>query len=113
MLLRQVLHWGGPILAVRILFLQLARGQMDASTVGLTTLLLLCLTCFFAAVHFAPSFFWVSLLLGIGVVLGTELETYLWILVALSVLAVAAVVGFVMLRRRSRAAGEPVAPGPP
>ncbi len=40
-ILIQALHWLGPIVAVRIIFLQLARGQMDADAVALVTLVIL------------------------------------------------------------------------
>ena len=35
--LRQTLHWIGPIVAVKILFMQHARGQMSTDAVALTT----------------------------------------------------------------------------
>ena len=44
-------HWLGPLLALRLLFLQLHRGQMDADAVGATTLLLLGVTCFLAGIY--------------------------------------------------------------
>ena len=59
-ILRQALHWLGPIVAVRIIFLQLARGQMDADAVALVTLVILAVTCFMAGVHMDSSFYWVS-----------------------------------------------------
>lgn len=59
-LLRQALHWIGPIVAVKILFMQHARGQMSTDAVALTIILLLAVTCFLAGVHFDRSFYWVS-----------------------------------------------------
>jgi hypothetical protein len=76
-LLRQTLHWIGPILAVRILFLQHARGQMSTDAVALTITLVLAVTCFLAGVHFDSSFYWVSAFLAFAVILGTEIETYI------------------------------------
>ena len=55
-LLRQALHWIGPIVAVKILFMQHARGQMSTDAVALTIILLLAVTCFLAGVHFDLSF---------------------------------------------------------
>ncbi len=46
MLMRQALHWVGPIVAVRILFMQHARGQMATDAVALTVILLLTVTLF-------------------------------------------------------------------
>ena len=42
--LQQALHWLGPIVAVRIIFLQFARGQMAADSVALMILLVLAVT---------------------------------------------------------------------
>ncbi|MGA7872215.1 MAG: hypothetical protein WCA22_15115 [Candidatus Binatus sp.] len=101
-ILRQALHWLGPIVAVRIIFLQLARGQMDADAVALMTLVILAVTCFMAGVHMDRSFYWVSAVLALAAVFGTEVEAYFWMLVALAILAVAVTVfAAITLRRRT------------
>ncbi|HYL57283.1 MAG TPA: hypothetical protein VEU51_00330 [Candidatus Acidoferrales bacterium] len=101
MIVRQLLHWLGPIVAVRIIFLQLSRGQMDADADALATLLILAVTCFLAGVHLDRSFFWVSVVLAIAVVIGTEVEAYLWMLAAVAAVALAlAVLAAIALRRR-------------
>lgn len=103
-LLRQSLHWLFPIIAVRVLFLQHDRGQMSADSVALVVLVLLAVTCFLAGVHFDSSFIWVGIVLGIAAVLGTEVETYLWLVAVLGVIALTlAVVSSMMLRRRNGA----------
>jgi hypothetical protein len=105
MIARQVLHWLGPIVAVRIIFLQLSRGQMDADADALATLLILAVTCFLAGVHLDRSFYWVSVVLAIAVVIGTEVEAYLWMLAAVAAVALAlAVIAAMALRRRRDAA---------
>jgi hypothetical protein len=97
----QALHWLGPIVAVRIIFLQLARGQMDADAVALVTLLILAVTCFMAGVHLDRSFYWVSAVLAFAAVIGTEVEAYLWMLVAIAVVAIAITVfAAIALHRR-------------
>ena len=88
LLLIQALHWLGPIVAVRIVFLQLVRGQMAADEVALMTLLVLALTCFMAGVHMDRNFFWISALLALAAVFGTEIEAYLWMLVMIAAIAV-------------------------
>jgi|SRR5580704_5935853 hypothetical protein len=88
-ILRQVLHWLGPIVAVQIIFLQLARGQMDADSVALVTLIILAVTCFMAGVHMDHSFYWVSTALALAAVIGTEVEAYLWMLAAIAIVAIA------------------------
>lgn len=103
--LKQVLHWLGPVVAVRIVFLQLYRGQMDADAVALMILLILAVTCFLAGIHFDRSFVWVSVFLVLVALLGTEIEAYFWLMVVLALLGVAVVVISAMLiRRRSSAA---------
>ncbi len=101
MIVRQALHWLGPIVAVRIIFLQLSRGQMDADADALATLLILAVTCFLAGVHLDRSFYWVSVVLAVAVVIGTEVEAYLWLLAAVAAVALAlAFLAAIALRRR-------------
>jgi len=101
-ILRQVLHWLGPIVAVQIIFLQLTRGQMDADAVALVTLVILAVTCFMAGVHMDRSFYWVSAALAFAAVVGTEVEAYLWMLAAIAIIAVAITVfAAIALRRRT------------
>src|SRR5271156_671587 len=103
-ILKQALHWLGPIVAVRIIFLQLARGQMDADAVALMILLILAVTCFLAGIHFDRSFVWVSVFLVLVGLLGTEIESYLWLIVVIFLLAVALVVfSAALIRHRTSA----------
>jgi hypothetical protein len=100
-ILKQALHWLGPIVAVRIIFLQLARGQMDADAVALMILLVLAVTCFLAGIHFDHSFVWVSAFLVLVGLLGTEIESYLWLIVVIFLLAIALVAfSAVLIRHR-------------
>jgi hypothetical protein len=98
----QALHWLGPILAVRIIFLQLARGQMAADSVRLMILLVLAVTVYVAGIHFDRAFIWVSIVLALAALGGTEIEAYFWlILVAGLVMAALAVFSTVLIRRRA------------
>ncbi len=106
-ILRQVLHWLGPIIAVQIIFLQLERGQMDADAVALVTLVILAVTCFMAGVHMDRTFFWVSNALAVAAVIGTEVEAYIWMIAALAVVALAITVfAATALRRRATQPGH-------
>ncbi len=107
LVLRQALHWIGPIVAVKILFMQHARGQMSTDAVALTIVLVLATTCFLAGVHFDSSFYWVSAFLVFAALIGTEIETYLWLVIALLAIGAAlAVFSAILLHRgRQRAAG--------
>ena len=107
-LMRQTLHWIGPIVAVKILFMQHARGQMANDTVALIIILLLAVTCFLAGVHFDSSFYWVSAFLAMAAVIGTEIETYLWFVIVLLLIAIAiAVLSTILLRRGAKAGAAP------
>jgi hypothetical protein len=106
--LSQTLHWLGPIVAVRIVFLQLARGQMDTASVALMILLILAVTCFLAGLHFDRSFIWVSIFLVLVALLGTEIEAYIWLIILLGLLAVAlVVVSAILIRRRGSRGAVP------
>lgn len=105
LILVQALHWLGPIVAVQIIFLQLARGQMDADAVALVTLVILAVTCFLAGVHMDRAFYWVSVALVFAAVIGTEIEAYIWALLAIAIVALAiAVFAATALRRRTETA---------
>jgi len=103
--LKQALHWLGPIVAVRIIFLQLARGQMAGDAVAIMILLVLAVTAYLAGIHFDRSFVWVSAILALAALGGTEVEVYLWLVVVIAVLMVALVVVSTVLLRRRPAAG--------
>ena len=98
---RVAAHWLGPLLALRLLFLQLHRGQMDADAVGATTLLLLAVTCFLAGIYQDRLFFFAAAVLAIGTVVATEIQAYIWVVVVVALVAVAAIVGGVALWRRA------------
>jgi hypothetical protein len=100
---RQVLHWLGPVVAVEIMFLQHGRGQMSTDAVALVIVLLLAVTCFLAGVHLDWSFYWVSAFLALAAVVGTEIETYIWLAVVLLLLFLAlALASAIYLHRGSK-----------
>lgn len=101
---RVAAHWLGPVLALRLLFLQLHRGQMDADAVGATTLLLLAVTSFIAGIYQDRLFFVAAAILALGTVVATEIEAYFWLITIVGFAAVAAIVGGVLLWRRATAA---------
>lgn len=99
---KQALHWLCPIVAVRIIFLQLGKGQMDADAVALMILLVLSVTCFLAGLHLDRSFIWLSVFMALVALLGTEVEAYLWLIVVVGLLAMALIVfSAVLIRRRA------------
>ena len=98
---RVAAHWLGPLIALRLLFLQLHRGQMGADAVGATTLLLLAVTSFLAGIYQDRIFFFAAVVLALGTVIATEIEAYIWLIVVVALLAVAAVVGGAAVWRRA------------
>jgi hypothetical protein len=104
---RVAAHWLGPLIALRLLFLQLHRGQMDADAVGATTLLLLAVTSFLAGIYQDRLFFFAAAVLALGTVVATEIEAYIWLIVVIGLLAVAAIVGGAALWRRTIGAPSP------
>jgi hypothetical protein len=110
-ILRQLLHWLGPIAGLWLLFLQLQGGQMDRSAVGLMTLLLLAATSYLAGVHLDRGFIWVSALLAVGVLLGTAVQAYLWLIIVVGLIALAVVVAAAMMLRPRREAIDPSSAG--
>jgi len=101
---RVAAHWLGPVLALRLLFLELHRGQMDADAVGATTLLLLAVTSFIAGIYQDRLFFVAAAILALGTFIATEIEAYFWLIVIVGLLAFAAIVGGAVLWRRATAA---------
>lgn len=102
--LQQALHWLGPVVAVRIIFLQFTRGQMAADSAALMILLVLAVTSYLAGLHFDRAFVWVSIVLALAALVGTEIETYLWLIVIMAALMIILVVlSTVLMRRRSTA----------
>lgn len=99
-IVRHALHWLVPIIAVRIVFLELRWGQMDADAVALMTVLILAVTCFLAGVHLDYTFLWVSAILALASVFGTEIEGYIWVIAVLAIVAVAVTAYSIVLLRR-------------
>jgi hypothetical protein len=98
--IRHALHWLVPILAVRIVFLELRWGQMDADAVALMTVLILAVTCFLAGVHLDHNFLWMSAILALASVFGTEIEGYIWIIAILAIVAIVVTAYSLVLLRR-------------
>jgi hypothetical protein len=96
---RGLAHWGGPLVALWIVFLLLNRGQIDGQTAGLLAILILALSCFFAGIHGAPAFIAIAAFLAAGVIGAVQLEAYLWLLIAIGA-AVAVALAIWRLRGR-------------
>jgi hypothetical protein len=110
MLTRQALHWLVPIIAVKIVFLQLERGMLDAPAASLTIVLLLALTSFLAGIHFDHVFLWISLFLAFAAVVGTEIQAYIWMIAAVAIVAIIVGVALALLMHKRGGGSQLVHP---
>lgn len=96
---RCALHWVGVLAALEAVFLFIDAGRFAGAGVGLLNGTILALGTFLAGVHGN----WRLLVIGAGIALATVLvalvEQYVWVLIALGAITVAAVVGVAHLRR--------------
>lgn len=109
LLLREVLHWGGLLLAVELTYMLLSAGNIPRATTGMVTLLLLALVTFLYGVHLDRRFLGVGLFLGLSYVVMSYLAAYIWILLLIAAL-IATVAIFILkrvhARRSDRATGD-------
>lgn len=86
----QALHWLGFLIAVQIMFMLIRSGTLSENAGGLVSLLLLALTAYTAGIHVDRSFLLVAALLALTVLLATYVEEYMWIVLVILGLVVAA-----------------------
>lgn len=88
----QLLHWGGLLLAVPLVFLLERTGRLNSADAGLVALLTLALGTFLAGVHFDWRLGAVGVLLGAAVAIAAVVQRYLLLLLVPVVLVVVLVV---------------------
>lgn len=64
---------------------------MSADATALTVTLLLAVTCFSAGIHFDYSFYSISGFLAFTVILGREVESYIWFTFVVLLIAIASI----------------------
>ena len=112
LLLKEVLHWGGLLLAVQLAYTLLSAGNIPRATTGMVTLLLFALVTFLYGVHLDRRFMGVGVFLGASFVVMSYLAAYIWILLLIAALIVAVAI-FMMKRAHSKqAATAPEMPSP-
>jgi hypothetical protein len=112
LLLKEVLHWGGLLLAVQLAYTLLSAGNIPRATTGMVTLLLFSLVTFLYGVHLDRRFMGVGVFLGVSFVVMSYLAAYIWILLLIAALMVAVAI-FMMKRAYSRGpAGVAQMPSP-
>ncbi|MGH8478540.1 MAG: hypothetical protein ACREXK_02915 [Gammaproteobacteria bacterium] len=106
-LLTELLHWGGLLLAVALIYMLLSAGKIPRDTTGMVILLLFALVTFLYGVHLDRRFLGVGIFLGLSYVVMTYLAAYIWILLLIAALALSGAI-FLVKRVHSQQA----APGP-
>jgi hypothetical protein len=93
----QLLHWGGLVLAVLLVFFLYDQQLLGAEATGLVALLSLALATTLAGVHFDGRFLILGLVLGLTIVAGVLADDFFWLL-----LIPAVIVGAILVARRKR-----------
>jgi hypothetical protein len=94
----QLLHWGGLVLAVLLVYLLQYTGRLSDDEAGFVALLALSLTTFLAGVHFDWRFCVLGVVLGITLAVAAFVKGFFWLL--LIPIAVAGALA-VLWKRRS------------
>jgi hypothetical protein len=76
----QLLHWGGLVLAVLLVYLLQNTGRLDDDEAGFVALLALSLTTFLAGVHFDWRFCVLGVVLGITLAVAAFVKGFFWLL---------------------------------
>jgi len=107
-LLTELLHWGGLLLAVALIYMLLSAGKIPRDTTGMVTLLLFALVTFLYGVHLDRRFLGVGIFLGLSYVVMTYLATYIWVLLLIAALALSGAIFLVKRVPSQQAAISPV-----
>ena len=104
----EVLHWGGLLLAVALIYTLLSAGKISRDTTGMVTLLLFALVTFLYGVHLDRRFLGVGVFLGLSYVVMSYLAAYIWVLLLIAALAVPVAIFLVKRVYSQQAATSPV-----
>ncbi len=99
-LLRTALHWFGVLAAMELVHVFIASGRLTNADTGLLNGLILSLGTFTTGVHTNWRLVVIGAALGLGTAAVAYVEQYLWILLALALLALAAI--YLISRLRGR-----------
>jgi len=103
LILTQVLHWSGTLVAILISFSFVKTGRLTYEGSGLVILLILALSTFLDGYHVGWRYYLAGIFLGLTAVLTAYVEEFMWILV---VIAIACVVLSRFLGRHLSAKGH-------
>ena len=103
----EIYHWGGFLIALKIMLLFIQQGTLDREAGGMVSLLLLALACYYAGVHFDPIFLLVSGPLALAAVLASYITQYMWfVLATLGLLIVVLLVVHLRATQRMKAVSD-------
>ncbi len=85
LLITQLIHWGGTMLAVMISFSFVKTGRMTYDGDGLLILLILALATFIDGIHVGWRFYLAGLLLGLTTIFAAYFEQFMWIVIVVAV----------------------------
>ncbi len=95
-LITQLIHWGGTMVAVLISFSFVKTGRMTYDGDGLLILLILALATFIDGIHVGWRFYLAGMLLGLTTIFASYFEQFVWIVIAV---AIASVIFAVLLEK--------------
>lgn len=87
-LYKQIILWGAGLFALGTLYLLLSTGRLNYETTGLLILLLLAMITFIDGMLVSWKLYFVGILIFCILILSTYIESYLWIIVLLSVVLI-------------------------
>lgn len=87
--LKQVIHWGGALVAILCVYTLLHTGRINYEEAGLIMLLVLALATFLAGTHAGWRFYVLGSLLAITTVVAAYLEEFMWVILLLGVAIIA------------------------
>jgi hypothetical protein len=82
--LTELLHWGGLLIAVALVYTLLSAGHIPRATTGMVILLLFALVTFLYGVHLDRRFLGVGIFLGLSYMIMAYLAAYMWILLLIA-----------------------------
>jgi hypothetical protein len=98
--LRTALHWLGVLLAIELVYYFIAAGRLTNADTGLLNGTILALGTFTSGVHTNWRLVVIGAALGLGTIVVAYVERYLWVLFALALLALGAILLVARLRGR-------------
>jgi len=74
----QLLHWGGLMVAIFLLYPLIAQGALEGEAVAQVILLFVALGYFLAGIHLIPALKWAALAMTIGYVITITVDGFAW-----------------------------------